>query len=125
LTLVLRILIKNEKSGLCSSLKKRFGKLFEKKRDLIFLEVNLTRTGLAPTYLMVENQGSRSSKRHFCLKKFIFLYFENFVFFWCFLNYLKMCHTTWAIVKTLKEKENYFIIFENECHAVRATGQTQ
>jgi len=26
-----------------------------------FLEVNLTRTGLAPTYLTVENQGSRSS----------------------------------------------------------------
>jgi len=26
-----------------------------------FLEVNLTRTGLAPTYLTGENQGSRSS----------------------------------------------------------------
>jgi len=32
-----------------------------KENDLIFLEVNLTRTGLAPTYLTMENQGSRSS----------------------------------------------------------------
>jgi len=26
-----------------------------------FLEVNMTRTGLAPTYLTMENQGSHSS----------------------------------------------------------------
>jgi len=31
------------------------------ENDLIFLEVNLTRTGLTLTYLTVENQGSRSS----------------------------------------------------------------
>jgi len=36
LTLVLRILIKDEKSGLRSSLEKRFGKLFEKKRFKFF-----------------------------------------------------------------------------------------
>jgi len=28
---------------------------------ILFLEVNLTRTNLAHTYLTVENQGSRSS----------------------------------------------------------------
>jgi len=36
LTLVLRILIKDEKSGLRSSLKKRFGKLFEKTKRFKF-----------------------------------------------------------------------------------------
>jgi len=55
------------------------------------LEVNLTRTGLAPTYLTLENQGSRSSlKQPFLFENidiFICLYFVFFVF----LNYLKIC----------------------------------
>ena len=54
LTLVLRILIHNEKSELRSSLRETIWKMIN------FLEVNLTRTGLAPTYLTVENQGSHS-----------------------------------------------------------------
>jgi len=42
----------------------------------------------------------------------IFLYFENFVFFCVFFELLEnMCHTTQAVGKTLKEKENYFWYF--------------
>jgi len=42
----------------------------------------------------------------------ILLYFENFVFFWCFFELLEnMCHTTRAVGQTLKEKENYFWYF--------------
>jgi len=37
-----------------------------------------------------------------------------------------MCHTTRAVGHTLKEKENYFLVFlENKCHTMRVTGQTQ
>jgi len=82
LTLVLRILIKDEKLGLHSSLKKMIWKTIWKKKDLNFFVVNLTRTGLAPTYPTVENQGSRSSKKKtLCLKMLMFFYFENFIFF--------------------------------------------
>jgi len=36
----------------------------------------------------------------------IFLYFENFVLFWCFFELLEnMCHTTQAVGQTLKEKQ--------------------
>ena len=78
LTLVLRILIKNEKSGLRSSLK-----------ILSFKKVGL------------------------------FYIFD-------ILNYLKKwCHMTRTVGQTPKEKKISFGIFENECHAMRATGQTQ
>jgi len=37
-----------------------------------------------------------------------------------------MCHTTRAFGQTLKEKENYFLVFlENKYHMMRTTGQTQ
>ena len=60
LTLVLRILTKKIRNQGYVVLKKIFEKQMRKRFDF-FLEVNLTRTDLAPTYLMVENQGSRSS----------------------------------------------------------------
>ena len=36
-----------------------------------------------------------------------------------------MCYTMRAIGQTLKYKENHFWYFENECHTVRMTEQTQ
>jgi len=57
--LVLRILIQNEKSGLRSSLKDIWKAILRMILD--FVEVNLTMADLAPTYLTLENQGSRSS----------------------------------------------------------------
>jgi len=50
----------------------------------------------------------------------MFLYFENFMFFLVFLNYLKICLTTRAVGRTLQEKKIIFGIFDNECHTVRA-----
>jgi len=41
----------------------------------------------------------------------IFLYFENFLFFGIFELLENMCHMTQAIRQTLKEKENYFLVF--------------
>jgi len=123
LTLVLRILIQNEKSRLRSSLRKLFGEWFD------FLEVNLTRTVLAPTYLTVENQGSRSSyKRCSCLKILtFFVFFEIlYILFGIFELVENMCYTTWTVGQTPKGKENYFLVFlENKCHTVQATRETQ
>jgi len=125
LTLVLRILIKDEKSGLRSSLKD-ICKTIEKKIWFL-LEVNLTRTGLAPTYLTMENQGSCSSKKRLFVWNVDVFLFWKFYILCVFLNYLKICVTRREQVReTLKEKEKYFFcIFENQCHTVRATGQTQ
>jgi len=39
----------------------------------------------------------------------MFLYFENFVFFFCIFELLEnICHTTRAAGQTLKGKENYY-----------------
>jgi len=91
-----------------------------------FLEVNLTRTGLTPTYLTVENQGHVVLKKISCLKTLMFLYFEIlYSFFGVFELFENMCHMMQAIGQTLKYKENYFWHYENECHTVRTTEQTQ
>jgi len=78
------------------------------RKKFDFLEVNLTRTGLAPTYLTVDKDHVVLKNDIFCLKILILLYFENFVFFGIFELVENMCHTTRAVGQTLKEKENYF-----------------
>jgi len=47
--------------------------------NLDFVKVNLTRTDLAPTYLTVENQRSRSSIKKVLFEN-VFLYFENYIY---------------------------------------------
>ena len=76
------------------------------------MEVNLTRTSLAPTYLTVENQGSRSSKKRlFVWKCWCFSILKILYFLGNFELLENMCHTTRAVGQTLKEKEKYYFLY--------------
>ena len=127
MTLVLHILIKDEKSCLRSSWKDIWKKTIEK---IIWFFGRWTWQGLA---LLLRISRWRI-KDHVVLKKYfllenvdIFVFWKFCIFFFGIFELLEnMCHTKLAVGQTLKEKENYFWYFlENKCHTLRATGQTQ
>jgi len=125
LTLVLRILIKNEKSGLRSSLGETIWKTFEKN---IWFFWRWTWQGLA---LLLRILRWRI-KDHVVLKKIclfenvdIFI-FWNLCFFWYFwITWKYVSHDASGWTDTKKERKTIFGIFENECRAVRTTRLTQ
>jgi len=75
------------------------------------LEVNLTRTDLAPTYLTRRIKDHIVLNKDCCLKMLIFLYSFNFIFFDIFELLENICHMTRAVEHTLKENKSYFWYF--------------
>jgi len=61
----------------------------------------------------VRNQGYVVLERYLWENIGVFCIFEILYFFCIFELIENMCHTTRAVERTLKEKENYFSIFSN------------